>query len=231
MLEVACFNVASAIIAAKNGASRIELCKDQSAGGTTPPLEWLRQVKDQVSIPIFVMIRPRGGSFEYTDEEFAHMQDQVKEFKTVADGLVFGVLDREQKVDLERTTQLVHLAYPKPCTFHRAFDQVLDPSAALEDVVNAGCKAILSSGGQTNALEGTIVLAELIKRAQDRLVIIPGGGVRAANLARIQTVTGAAVMHSSGILSTESATSAAGLPDGAEIREMVQLLQGAQLEA
>lgn len=225
MLEVACFNVASAVAAAENGADRIELCEDQAAGGTTPPPEWLTLVKARVSIPVFVMIRPRGGDFFYTGAEFALMRDQMEAFMSSADGFVFGLLSREKKVDSARTSELVRLAHPKPCTFHRAFDEVLDPYTALEDVISTGCRAILSSGGKPTALEGIKVLQELVREAGDRIVIIPGGGVRAANLAHIQSVTGAKVMHSSGCPSIGSAMSSANMPDVQEIRDMVQLLR------
>lgn len=228
MLEVACFSVQSAIIAADNGADRIELCENQAAGGTTPPLAWLTEVKARVSIPVFVMIRPRGGNFEYTDAEYASMQADLETFELGADGFVFGILDRVQGVDIKRTAELVRLAHPKPCTFHRAFDEVMKPCDALEDVISCGCKAILSSGGQANAHEGVGGLSELVKESQGRICIIPGGGVRAANLALIQSVTGATVMHSSCSSSNPSSALAAGLPDVAEVREMVRLLRGAE---
>lgn len=225
MLEAACFNVASAILAADNGASRIELCANQAAGGTTPPLDWLTQVKARVSIPVFVMIRPRGGDFQYTDSEYVCMQAEIEAFKLYADGFVFGILNHERDIDVLRTAELVRLAHPKPCTMHRAFDEALDPLTALEDVISSGCKAILSSGGKLNALEGTDVLSRLVKEARGRIVIIPGGGVRAGNLAHIQSVTGATVMHSSCSPSTTSSASTLGLPDVTEVREMVRMLQ------
>ncbi|CZT20732.1 related to Copper homeostasis protein CutC [Ramularia collo-cygni] len=225
MLEVACFNVASAIVAAENHADRIELCEDQAAGGTTPSLDWLIQVKARVSIPVFVMIRPRGGDFVYTEAEFARMQEELQAFKQSADGFVFGILDSESKVDKSRTAELVRFVHPKPCTFHRAFDQTSDHYAALEDVITTGCKAILSSGGQPTALEGINVLGELVKKAGDRIVIIPGGSVRAANSARILQSTGAKVLHSSCCPSSTSSAITAELPDVAEVRGMVQSLQ------
>lgn len=225
MLEAACFSCKSAIIAADNGAGRIELCDNQAAGGTTPPLTWLTQVKARVSIPVFVMIRPRGGNFEYENAEFECMKAELESFKPRADGFVFGVLDPDRKIDVARTAELVRIAHPKPCTFHRAFDETLDPKAALEDVISSGCTSILSSGGKSTALEGVAALSELLREAQGRIIIIPGGGVRAANLACIQSVTGAAVMHSSCSPPTGSSMSTDGLPDVAEIREMVRLLR------
>lgn len=225
MLEVACFSVESAIIAAENGASRIELCENQEAGGTTPPQEWLTQVKARVSVPVFVMIRPRGGDFEYSDLEFANMQAELEAFRPQADGFVFGILDHDKKVDKTRTAELVRLAHPLPCTFHRAFDVTQDPFAALEDVISSGCKAILSSGGRASALEGMEVLSELVKESRGRITIIPGGGVRASNFARIRSITGATVMHSSCLPSTACPKSDAGLPDVGEVKEMVRIME------
>lgn len=198
-LEVACFNANSAIVAANAGADRIELCANQPAGGTTPTRETVQAVKARVDVPVFVMIRPRGGDFCFSDEEFGRMKADVEVFRPMTDGFVFGVLDHSRRVDVDRTAELVRLAQPLPCTFHRAFDEVEDHLRALEDVIDSGCQAILSSGGAASALSGIDVLAELVRRSRGRIDIMPGGCVRAENIAELKSVTQATFYHSSGL--------------------------------
>lgn len=220
LLEVACFTPASAVIAARAGADRIELCDNQAAGGTTPPFSWLTQVKAEVAVPVFVMIRPRAGNFMYSDSEFDEMKESIRLMKSLADGFVLGILDAEgRKVDVPRATELVSLAQPLPCTFHRAFDEVSDMLMALDDVIATGCTSILSSGGAPRADEGVAMLRALIQRAQGRLVIMPGGGVRTSNLRRILEETEAHAVHSSGLTGGDV------LVDAQEVRRMKQLLQ------
>lgn len=218
LLEVCCFNPESAIIASQAGADRIEFCDSQHAGGTTPPAEWLTHVKASVTIPVFVMIRPRGGDFCFSDAEFEKMKTQIDELKTAADGFVFGILDQQRNVDIARTTELVRRAVPLPCTFHRAFDETSDPMQAFEDVIATGCHAILSSGGAPSVNGGLSVLKALIERSQGRIAVMPGGGVRSSNLASIQEATGANQFHSSAM------NKDSGLADAEEVRLMKQLL-------
>lgn len=220
LLEIACFNAESAVIAHKAGADRIEFCHGKDCGGTTPLLSCLLLVKKQItSIPVFVMIRPRGGDFVYSHAEFEQMKADIDAFRDLADGLVFGVMTAEGRVDVKRTTELVKRSHGLPCTFHRAFDETKDLSAGLEDVVKTGCRAILSSGGKRDARAGSHVLAGLVRQAQGRVEIIPGGGVRAANIRQLQEVTGAATFHSSGIPDGETEA------DGEEIGKMKALLR------
>ncbi|KAK5174280.1 uncharacterized protein LTR77_001360 [Saxophila tyrrhenica] len=200
LLEIACFTPESAIRAYDAGADRIELCDDREAGGTTPSMETLRAVKEQVTVPVYVMIRARGGNFVYTEAEFGRMLDDVDRFKASAEGFVFGVLGDGNDVDIERTTQLVARASPLPCTFHRAFDEAQDQLQALEDVMGCGCKAILTSGGAPNAAAGAVSLAKLVEQAEGRIQIIVGGGVRSENAAELAEVTKAKAYHSSAIL-------------------------------
>ena len=225
LLEIACFGPDSAIVAGEAGADRIELCADQHAGGTTPSLEWLRCIKAKVSIPVFVMIRPRGGDFVYSDAEYDRMKFEIDQFKPIANGFVFGILDHERRVDVTKTAELVHRASPLPCTFHRAFDETPDPIEAFERVVATGCRAILSSGGASNANGGIGILKALVDKAQGRIDVMPGGGVRSANLTRIRGVTGAPVFHSSAVAKGST------LPDAAEIRRMKQILQGQEIDS
>lgn len=220
LLEIACFSAESAIIAWRAGAQRIELCLGQEVGGTTPTIEAAEAVKATVNIPVHIMIRPRGGSFVYSDSEFEAMRDEIARFRPLVDGFVFGILESTGKVvDVARTAELVRLAAPLPCTFHRAIDETLDLPSAVEDVVRTGCEAILTSGGAHDAVAGAAVIGEMIASAGGRLNVIPGGGVRASNLEELRRVSGAVVFHSSGLLRGGSSE-----PDADEIRAMRGLL-------
>nr|POE47072.1 copper homeostasis protein cutc like [Quercus suber] len=200
LLEVCCFSAESAILAGRAGADRIELCADRKAGGITPPRAWLTQVKQHVRVPVFVMIRQRGGDFHYSPREFEQMESQIDAFKPEADGYVFGILDVGGNVDVERTTRLVRRAHPWPCTFHRAFDATPDPLGALPAVIATGCQALLTSGGACSASAGVEVLRQLVEHAQGRIQVMPGGGIRANNIAELRALTEATWFHSSCVL-------------------------------
>ncbi|KAK4554789.1 hypothetical protein LTR86_008291 [Recurvomyces mirabilis] len=199
LLEIACFSKESAILAYEAGADRIELCDNRDAGGTTPPSDWLDVLRGRVDIPIYVMIRSRGGNFTYSGAEFDEMKDSIRELKSRAAGFVFGILDPQRNIDISRTTELVKLASPLPCTFHKAFDETPDLLAALGDVIDTGCSSILSSGGASNALAGLGTLRQLVHMSERRITIIPGGSLRANNVAIIRSYTRASMFHSSGI--------------------------------
>jgi copper homeostasis protein len=200
LLEIACFTPESAIIAWRAGADRIELCIERGSGGTTPPLESALLVKRTVSVPVFVMIRPRGGNFNFSTTEFNRMKDDIDRFKPHVDGFVIGLLDNKDNVDVPRTTELVRNASPLPCTFHRAFDEAKDQLRAFEDVITSGCQNVLSSGGASNIIAGATILREIVRRAGGRINVMPGGGVRSKNLAALRAYTGAGAYHSSGIV-------------------------------
>src|SRR5690349_15327858 len=139
ILEIACFNMESALIAQKAGADRIELCEDYNAGGVTPAPEMLRRVKAQVSLPVFVMVRPRPGNFIYTDPEFQKMKEEIIESRKLgANGIVFGILDSQNSIDKNKCSELVDLARPLETTFHRAFDEVKNPLDELEHIISCG---------------------------------------------------------------------------------------------
>ncbi|KAH9845429.1 Copper homeostasis protein cutC [Teratosphaeria destructans] len=157
-------------------AKLLELCENYDAGGISPNLEWLQQVQAEVTIPVYVMVRPRGGDFNYSADEFEQMRRSVEDFEPYADGYVFGILDVCGHVDVERTAELVRLARGKPCTFHRAFDETPDLFDALERVVEAGFQS-----------------------AQGRIDIIVGGGVRSHNIGLLRTDTQARLFHSAAI--------------------------------
>jgi copper homeostasis protein len=206
-LEIACFDSDSALVASSAGADRIELCEDAEVGGTTPSVTSLSGIRDRITIPIFVMIRPRGGDFVYSEDEFQQMKASITQLKPIADGFVFGILDRDSKVDMRRTSELVALAHPLQCTFHRAFDQTVDLFQALDDIVNCGLQSILTSGGKSTAIQGCDMLARLVDKAQGTIVIMPGGGVRSANVEELRRRTKAISYHSSALIGNEQVSS------------------------
>jgi len=199
MLEIACFNAPSAIAAAKAGADRIELCADYAAGGVTPCLSALQQVRKETSIPVHVMVRPRRGNFDYSADEFQQMKREVDMFKSLASGFVFGILDSTCRLDKPRNCELVEIAAPLPCTFHRAIDEADELEEAVEAAIFCGFKSILTSGGKKNALEGAEMLHQLQKRFGSRISLITGGGVRSANVEELKRRTGTKWLHSAAI--------------------------------
>src|SRR5438128_7225580 len=183
LLEISVESASAAAAAERGGANRIELCANLNIGGVTPSAELLRETRKAVRAPIFAMIRPRGGDFVFSAEEFFAMKRDLKIAKSCGmDGVVFGILHADGSVDLERTRELVEAAKPLPATFHRAFDETPDLLAALEAVIATGATRILTSGGKPNADAGAIVLADLVKAAAGRITILPGGGINAGNL-------------------------------------------------
>lgn len=206
-LEIACFNLTSAVIAQENGADRVELCASIDVGGTTPDFEITKKVKELISIDLNVIIRPRGGNFVYSDAEFNQMKLEIIEFKKLkVNGFVFGILNEDNSINTIQNTELVNLAKPFPCTFHRAFDEVSNVFQSLEEIIECGFKTILTSGQMPNVVDGINRLAELVSKANKRITIMPGGGLRASNLDFIQEKTRATFYHSSAITNeTETA--------------------------
>ena len=183
--------------AERGGADRIELCGNLSAGGVTPDAALLRAVRAQVQIPIFSMVRPRAGDFVYSEAEFREMRRSIADAQqSEMDGVVLGVLTKERCVDVERTRELVEFAKPLPVTYHRAFDEARNLQQALEDVIETGAKRILTSGGAKSALEGAAVLAGLVEAAGERIVMVPGAGISAANIVEVARRTRAREFHS-----------------------------------
>lgn len=197
LLEISVETLEAALAAERGGADRIELCKDLSIGGVTPGTDLLRAVRAKVHILIFSMVRPRAGDFVYSAAEISEMRRSIADARESGmDGLVLGVLTKDHRVDLARTQELVELARPLPVTFHRAFDDAADVRQALEHVIESGAKRILTSGGTKSALEGAAVLADLVEAAEERIVIVPGAGISAANIRQIAQQTKAREFHS-----------------------------------
>lgn len=197
-LEVIAFNIESCELAQKNGAHRIELCDNPGEGGTTPSIGMIKAARKKVDIELFPIIRPRGGDFLYSDDEFEIMKEDILQCKKIGcDGVVIGLLNADGTVDKTRTSQLVNLAYPMSVTFHRAFDRANDPFKAMEDIIECGCERILTSGQQPTALEGIELILALIKKAEERIIIMPGSGLRSDNIISIAQQSGAVEFHSS----------------------------------
>ena len=198
MLEICCFNLQSAIIAQRAGAHRVELCADAAVGGTTQSLGVIKIAREKLQIQLYPIIRPRGGDFFFTEEELEIMMNDVLLCKQIGcDGVVIGMLKQDGTIDKKSCGQLVQLAYPLGVTFHRAFDRVADPQEALEDIIEIGCERILTSGQQPTAMEGAELIAQLIQQADDRIIIMPGSGIRSANITELAQKTKAEEFHSS----------------------------------
>lgn len=199
-IEIACFNLQSALIAQKAGADRVELCADMTFGGTTPLIETIQQAREHLTIDINVMIRSRGGNFVYSDSEFEQMKSEIETIKKLGvNGFVFGILKEDNTINIQQNKALVELAKPLPCTFHRAFDQVSNYEKALEEVISCGFSTILTSGTFPNVMEGKEVLKQLIIQAKNRIEIMPGGGLRSTNISELDEMVNANWYHSSAI--------------------------------
>ncbi len=197
-LEVCVDSVESAIAAGHGGAQRVELCSDLLEGGITPGAGLIASVRRRIDIGLFVIIRPRGGDFFYSDLEFEVMREEIAHARHLgADGIVLGLLDRQGRVDVVRTRQLVDFARPLPVTFHRAIDMTPDPLAALEDVFATGACRILTSGGAPSVTRGIKEITHMVRSARGRIAIMPGGGITPANIITIARATGAIEYHSS----------------------------------
>lgn len=197
-MEVCANSLASAIAAQQGGAIRVELCDNLYEGGTTPSFAQIEMARRLLSIKVYPIIRPRGGDFLYSDLEFELMKKDISICKSLnCDGAVTGILKADGTIDTERCRQLVELAAPMPLTFHRAFDMSNDLFSALEVIIALGFERILTSGGKASALSGADIIARLIKKAANRIIIMPGAGISAANITELIRRTGAREFHAS----------------------------------
>jgi len=224
LLEISVEASEAAVAAERGGADRIELCNDLSVAGLTPQVELLRLVRQQIQIPIFVMIRPRAGDFVYSPAEFAQMKKSIAAARHAgSSGLVLGILNPDHTVDLDRTRELVELAQPLPVTFHRAFDECTDLSQALEHVVRTGASRILTSSGAATAPQGAGKIEMLVAAAGGRITIVPGAGINAGNILQLAAATRAQEFHS-GLSSVLPHGQTDYLRFEKEVRAMVKLL-------
>lgn len=198
VLEIASNSVASALAAQQGGADRIELFENLAEGGTTPSFGSIALAREQLQIPLFVLIRPRPGDFHYDALERDIMLRDIQQCMALGcDGVVIGALDADGNVDMPLCRELVQAAGPMQVTFHRAFDAARDLSVALEDVISLGCQRVLSSGGHASAEAGADVLAALVKQAAGRISVMAGAGIKPDNIAAVANATGCIELHAS----------------------------------
>lgn len=218
LVEAAVDSVAAGVAAARAGAGRLELCADLAVGGTTPPAEWIRELRAATPLPIFAMVRPRAGDFVHSAAEQATcLGEAARLIQAGAHGIVTGMLTEAGRIDLPVLRRVVALAAPRPVTFHRAFDTIADQGAALEELVRAGVTRVLTSGGPGRAIEHATRLGTLVRQAGHRIVVMPGGGVRADHVAELVRLTGAAEVHL-------SAVAEGGLPSPGRVAAVVAAL-------
>lgn len=183
LLEAPVFNLQGALEAAQFGIDRLELCANFPEGGETPSAGMLRFLKSEINIPVFVMIRPRGGDFVFSQKELIVMKQDIQLLGELgADGFVFGILDEHGKVNESACERLLRAAGSRPCTFHRAFDASADLDDSLEKIIRLGFQRILTSGGRNSLTEGLPVIQDLLQKAKDRIIIMPGGGTKAEHV-------------------------------------------------
>lgn len=206
LLEICIDSVESALAAQAGGADRVELCSSLFEGGLTPSAGLIEVVRSRLKIAVAAMIRPRGGDFCYSDDEFLIMQrDLVRAKELGADAAVFGILTPDGAIDMERNKRLIELSRPLSVTFHRAFDMARDPDASFDRLLQLGVDRLLTSGLEKSAVEGMDLIAELVKRGGSRLSVMPGGGITERNLAKVLKHTGAREIHGSASTTKEGA--------------------------
>ena len=188
-LEICANSYQSAKNAQDAGAQRIELCQELSVGGITPSYGFQKQVRDNLEISVFVLIRPRGGDFVYSEVEFEIMKHDIQLCKDLGcDGIVSGILNPDKTIDLKRTKELLELSKPLPFTFHRAFDEVINPKEALEQLINLGIERVLTSGQQTTAESGLALLKELNIMSNGRIIILASSGITSENALKFKQI-------------------------------------------
>lgn len=198
LLEIAIGSVEDALAARDGGADRLELNAALALGGLTPSLATLIEVKRTVSLPVIVMIRPRPGGFCYSEAEFRVMRNDIAlSLAHGPDGFAFGVLTEEGRIDVPRCQELIHECGNRPVVFHRAFDVTPDPFAALEQLIDLGVRRVLTSGQEASAYNGTVLLAELIRRAAGRIEVLPAAGINRFTVADLVSRTGCDQVHAS----------------------------------
>ncbi len=238
ILEVCAYTFQSCLIAERAGAARVELCDNAAEGGTTPSYGVIRQVRDRLSIDLYPIIRPRGGNFFYHADEYAIIKEDIACCKELhCEGISIGVQNARGGIDTEGLKRIVEWAWPLKLTFNRAFDCTPDPFQALEDLIACGCARVLTSGQKSTAAEGSGLLKKLVQAAGDRIVIMPGAGIRSHNLLQLVESCQAREYHSSARIAAGNApppiNGLAGefgevaVADEEELRTMVDILKKA----
>jgi copper homeostasis protein len=192
LIEAAVTSLAEARAAVVAGADRLELCTHLEVGGVTPPRDLYHAIRDELAVPVCVLVRPRAGDFVYTDSEFETLLRDAEWFRREGATVVAGVLNPDRTVDRDRCARL-----PRGSVFHRAFDEVPDRFAAMETLIELGFRRILTSGGAATAPAGADELAALTRVARGRIEILPGGGITPVNALELVRRTGATWIHGS----------------------------------
>lgn len=196
LVEICCGSIDDAIEAERGGANRVELCSALFLGGLTPSLGTVMEARSRLKIPILAMVRPRGGGFCYSEAEFATMErDTALAIEQGAEGVVFGILNPDGTIDLQRCARLNKIAGARQTVFHRAFDVTPDPFEALEQLVDLGITRILTSGQEDSVLEGLELIKELIDHAGNRIEVLPGGGIKPHHVGHVVQATGCKQIH------------------------------------
>lgn len=199
-IEICCYNTEDAILAEKAGADRIEFCVERALDGISPSRKKVIEIVNKVQIPIYLMVRPRGGNFIYTRDEIKLMCDEISwAAQHGVSGFVFGCLDADNKIDIHACSKLLQAAKGFPCTFHRAFDLIEDKFEALDILMNLGWERVLTAGGIGAAADHIEILNGLVQHAKDNIIILPGGGIRPHHMNTILSQTQAKEIHSSDI--------------------------------
>ena len=197
-IEICCGSIQSAANAKAGGAVRVELCQGLVEGGTTPSPATIDYAVKELGLQVFVLVRPRGGDFCYNELEIRSMEEDVAYCKKAgAAGIVVGFLHPDGSIDTALTRRFVELSAPLPVTFHRAFDECKEPLKALEQIIDCGCKRILTSGCQPTAMEGADMLQQLVKQSDGRITILAGSGVTPDNVVTLREKTGVSEIHGS----------------------------------
>jgi copper homeostasis protein len=216
-LEICVDSIESAINAQIAGADRVELCANLLEGGTTPSYGTILSAIENLALGLHIIIRPRGGDFLYTDQEFDIMRRDIELCgEHGADGVVIGILRSDGTIDIERTAKLIELASPMSVTFHRAFDMCTDPIQGLNDIISTGASRVLTSGQKNKVPEGSELIRKLVKQAGSKIIIMPGSGLDETNIAEMARVTGASEFHLTGrkVINSEMTFRRDGIPMG-----------------
>ena len=204
LFEICIDSVEGAIAAQEGGGQRVELCANLLEGGTTPTAGTIDLTRKKIDIDMNVMIRPRGGDFCYSPVEIEVMKLDIQQAKRLgANGVVIGLLNPDGTVDVEQTQMLADLARPMTVTFHRAFDMTRDPFEALETLINLGINRVLTSGQEMTVVEGLDLITELVKKAGDRIIVMPGGGITERNISKIVSQCRPREIHVAGLVGVE----------------------------
>ncbi|MBK9638829.1 MAG: copper homeostasis protein CutC [Bacteroidetes bacterium] len=225
LLELATFNIESVHIAVAAGVHRLELCEDYTCGGVTPSLNYFNEARKLFHDKIFVMIRPRPGSFVYSDQEFETMLRSLEEFKSLgADGFVCGFMNDDQTINENQLGKFIEQCQPFFFTFHRAFDQVRDWKLGLDILLKYGYERVLTSGDGKTAEEGMVRLKEMIDYVKGELMILPGGGIRSSNLESILDACQPEEIHTAGI-TQENLLNGKFIADENELMKMLVMMK------